>query len=212
MTPPASKPVEPKLGKRPALPKTARLRIEAHLSKHHPEVHVLGFLIALESAALFGRIDAAKNKKEPSEKARNRSMDKVRTASINLLAAIEKLDEDAKWHYFGCVESRRDIGILGVLDRRSAEAKGFKRGVYAQSLAKRLFEASTYPLPPLDKYSAQLQAAVAVRLTFEGVGIDFTARGFSKMCLEQTFKLAGMPTSSIAYWVSRSKAEAKNLP
>ena len=212
MTPPASKPVEPKLGKRPALPKTARLRIEAHLSKHHPEVHVLGFLIALESAALFGSIDAAKNKKEPSEKARNRTMDKVRTASINLLAAIEKLDEDAKWHYFGCVDSGRSIADIELVERRSAEGRGYKRRFHAQSLIKRLYEASTYPLPPLEKYSAPLQVAVAVCRTFEGVGIDFTARGFSKSCLEEVFKLAGMPTATLAYWVTQAKEESKNLP
>lgn len=209
---PALKALDPGLRKKPKFERSVRTYIETYLARHHPEVHVVGFLMGLESAAYFAKIDVATEKTLPSEKDRQRAMARVRTASNNLAAALEELDEEAKWHYFGCVESGRDIGAMGVLDRRGAEGKGYKRGVHAKSLAKRLFEASTYPLPPLDRYPVHLQVAVAVRITLEGQGIDFTAQGFSRTCLDETFKLAGMPTSSIAYWVNRSKNEAKNLP
>ena len=202
----------PDLRKKPALARAARHRIEAHLREYFPEVHIASFFLGLESAAYFGRIDLENEKSFPSEKQRQRAIAKVRTASNNLLAAISELDEDAKWHFFGCVDSGRSLASMGVLDRRDAELKGSKRHASTENIVDRLFQASTYQLPALDRHSPQLQVAVAVSQIFKAFNIEFTARGFSRMCLEETFELAGMSVDTIAYWVRRAKNEAKNLP
>lgn len=202
----------PKRIAKPRLGNVSRRRIEAHLQKHYPNVHLPGFLLGLESAAFLGKLDREKESALHSEKERQRAMAKVRTASNNLIAAIDGLDEDAKWHFFGCVDSGQSPDSMDILSRRKSELVGYQRRGSAEAILDKLFRASTYRLPPLDKYGAQLQVAVAVSLTFKAADIEFNARGFPRMCLEETFNLAGMSFATVTYWINRAKNEAKNLP
>lgn len=198
--------------KKPAFEKQVRLKIESYLAKEHPRVHVAGFLLSLTSAAYWARLDVAKDAARPSEKDRRRAMDKVRTASHNLIAAIDELDEDARWHFFGCVHTGASLAQMGVLERRNAELSGNKHHHSTRVMVERLRQASLLPVTPLDRHGAQLEVALAVFQAFRGQGIEFTASGFGKLCLTETFKLADLSTDSIAYWVKRAKKAGEDLP